>query len=286
MTIMAKGMASRKLLGMDIHDLRGWAEFIDKAVIASLVVAAIAGLALGVTTWLSIRFNGALRTQQDAAVDRYKVEADRHAAGLEKEAALARDRSAQLEKAVADANQRAATSENDAAQARKRAVELEKTVEDANTRTAETRLALESSKAPRANPRADPEGQKSQMVASLAKFAGAKAAVYVVDEAPDAEAVGSSINAILTDAGWTSLVWKWTGVGGIVGVVVLTKEGIDPATDEAAAGLVGALGSAGFNAAKADWPADWRRYRGTLNGPQAPGPTEAPIRVVIGAKAR
>jgi hypothetical protein len=282
MTIMAKGMASRKLLGMDIHDLRGWAEFMDKAVIASLVVAAIAGLALGVTTWLSIRFNGALRTQQNAAVDRYKVDADRHAADLEKQAALARDRSAQLEKTVADANERAATLENDAAQARKRAAELEKTVEDANMRAAEARLAPEGSKGPPANP----DGRKSQMIASLAKFAGAKSAVYVVDEAPDAEAVGSSINAILTDAGWTSLVWKWTGVGGIVGVVVLTKEGIDPATDEAAAGLVGALGSAGFNAAKADWPADWRRYRGTLSGPQTPGPTEAPIRVVIGAKAR
>ena len=282
MTIMAKGMASRKLLGMDIHDLRGWAEFMDKAVIASLVVAAIAGLALGVTTWLSIRFNGALRTQQNAVVDRYKVDADRHAADLEKEAALARDRSARLEKTVADANERAATLENDAAQARKRAAELEKTVEDANTRAAEARLAPEGSKGPPANP----DGRTSQMIASLAKFAGAKSAVYVVDEAPDAEAVGSSINAILTDAGWTSLVWKWTGVGGIVGVVVLTKEGIDPATDEAAAGLVGALGSAGFNAAKADWPADWRRYRGTLSGPQIPGPTEAPIRVVIGAKAR
>jgi uncharacterized membrane protein YebE (DUF533 family) len=123
------------------------------------------------------------------------------------------------------------------------------------------------------------------MIASLAKFAGAKAAVYVVDEAPDAETVGSSVNAILGDAGWTSLIWKWTGVGGIVGVVVLTKEGRDPTTDEAAAGLVGALGSAGYNAAKADWPADWRRYRGTLAGPQIPGPTDAPIRIVIGARA-
>jgi hypothetical protein len=46
------------------------------------------------------------------------------------------------------------------------------------------------------------------------------------------------------------------------------------------------LRSAGFNAAKGDWPADWRRYRGTLNGPQMPGPTEALIRIVIGKKAR
>ena len=75
-------------------------------------------------------------------------------------------------------------------------------------------------------------------------------------------------------------------MGGIVGVVVLIKEGSDPATHEAASTVVDALRSAGFNATKGDWPADWRRFRGTLNGPQTPGPTEAPIRIVIGAKAR
>jgi hypothetical protein len=70
-----------------------------------------------------------------------------------------------------------------------------------------------------------------------------------------------------------------------MGLVVLTKEGNDPTTDEAAAGIVDAFRSAGFNAAKADWPADWRKFRGTLNGPQTPTPTEAPIRIVIGAKS-
>ena len=71
-----------------------------------------------------------------------------------------------------------------------------------------------------------------------------------------------------------------------MGVVVLIKDGSDPATDEAASAILEALRSAGFNAAKGNWPADWRRFRGTLNGPQSPGPTEAPIRIVIGARAR
>jgi hypothetical protein len=286
---MVSGMASRKLLAMDVADLRGWAQFMDKAVIVSLVVLALAAVALGLATWLSTRFNSAFRTQESAAFDRYKAEAGRHMADLEQQAASARERSAELEKAVAQASERAAMSENAAAQARQRAASLEKTIEEANARAAQARPAPEASPAPPtdtpANPAANPDGRTSQMIASLAKFAGAKAAVYVVDEAPDAEAVGSSVNAILGDAGWTSLIWKWTGVGGIVGVVVLTKEGRDPTTDQAAAGLVGALGSAGYNAAKADWPADWRRYRGTLNGPQIPGPTDAPIRVVIGARA-
>jgi hypothetical protein len=46
------------------------------------------------------------------------------------------------------------------------------------------------------------------------------------------------------------------------------------------------LNSAGFNASKGDWPANWGRFRGTLNGPQTPSPTDAAIRIVIGEKAR
>ena len=130
------------------------------------------------------------------------------------------------------------------------------------------------------------DGQPSALVSSLRKHAGAKAAVFVLDQVSDAQAVGSTISATLGDAGWASQTWTWTGVAGIVGVVVLIKEGSDPATVEAASTLVEALRSTGFNATKGDWPADWRRYRGALYGPQTPGPTEAPIRIVIGAKPR
>jgi hypothetical protein len=273
---------------MDIHQLRGWAEFMDKGMFISLLVAAIAVAALGTTTWFSIKYNSAVRAQENAAFDQYKVEAADHAAKLEKEVALARERNAQLEKTVAEADERAA-------QAKKRALEVENSVKDANARAAElekeatgakaraedAQLALERSKAPPAIP----ERQKSQLIQSLAKFVGTKAAIYTVDGAPDAAEVGSSINALLIEAGWASSTWAWAGVGGIMGLVVLTKEGNDPATDEAAAGIVDAFRSAGFNAAKADWPADWRKFRGTLNGPQTPTPTEAPIRIVIGAKS-
>ena len=62
-------------------------------------------------------------------------------------------------------------------------------------------------------------------------------------------------------------------MGGIVGVVVLIKDGSDPATDDAASAMLEALRSGGLNAAKGNWPADWRRFRGTLYGPQSPGPT-------------
>jgi hypothetical protein len=90
---------------------------------------------------------------------------------------------------------------------------------------------------------------------------------------------------LLGDAGWVPQTWTWTGVAGILGVVVLIKEVSDPATNEAASALVEALRSAGFNAAKGDWPADWRRHRGVLEGPATPAPTDAPIRIVIGGKS-
>lgn len=293
MTFTVNQMKSKKPVSMDIDHLRGWAEFMDRAMIVSLVAVMIAAAVLGVTTWLSIKFNGAVRAHESAAFDRYKAEMGRHAAQLEQETAAARERTAELERSTADANERKAALETDVAQARKRVVELEKAVEDASARAAEPARAAAAGTARRGEDQGAPERaaanpgeQPSQIVASLRKYAGTKAAVYVLEEAPDAAAVGSTITGFLTDAGWAPLTWTWAGVGGILGVVVLIKEGSDPATDEAASGILDALRSAGFNAAKGNWPADWRRFRGTLNGPQTPGPTEAPIRIVIGAKAR
>jgi hypothetical protein len=303
MTFTVNGMKSKKLVSMDIDHLRGWAEFMDRAMIISLIAVIISAAALGVTTWLSIKFSGAVRAHESAAFDRYKAEMGRHAAQLEEETAAARERTAQLEQSAADANERAAREsatanertvalENDAALARKRVVDLEKAVEGASARAAEPGREAAAETARRADGQGAPERtaanrdeQPSQIVASLRKYAGTKAAVYVLEEAPDAAAVGSTIAGFLTDAGWAPLTWTWSGVSGILGVVVLIKEGSDPATDEAASGVLDTLRSAGFNAAKGNWPADWRRFRGTLNGPQTPGPTEAPIRIVIGAKA-
>ncbi len=306
MTFTVNGMKSKKLVSMDIDHVRGWAEFMDRAMIISLIAVIISAAVLGVTTWLSIKFNGAVRAHESAAFDRYKAEMGRHAAQLEEQAAAARERTGELEQSAADANERAARAaresataneravelETDAAQARKRVVDLEKAVEDASTRAAEPGREAAAGTARPAEGQGAPERaasnrdqQPSQIVASLRKYAGTKAAVYVLEEAPDAAAVGSAITGFLTDAGWAPLTWTWSGVGGILGVVVLIKEGSDPATDEAASGILDALRSAGFNAAKGNWPADWRRFRGTLNGPQTPGPTEAPIRIVIGAKA-
>lgn len=306
MTMTVTGMRSNRRVTMDIEQLRGWATFMDRAMIASLIATIVAVAALGITTWLSFRFSGAVRAHEYAAIHRYKVEMGKHAAELEQEVSRARERTLALEQSASDADARAAraaresaaaaekarTAEIDAEEVRKRVAELGKQVREATARAAEpapapavapetppTRQEVESAAPGR-------EAEPSPMVASLKKYAGTKAAVYVLDEAPDGPSAGATISGYLSDAGWAPLTWTWTGVGGIVGVVVLIKDGSDPATDEAASAILEALRSAGFNAAKGNWPADWRRFRGTLNGPQSPGPTEAPIRIVVGARAR
>ncbi len=145
---------------------------------------------------------------------------------------------------------------------------------------------IPESAAARPDAQLSPAAQSSPIVASLRKYAGTKAAVFVLDQVSDAPAVGSTISTDLSDAGWAPQTWTWTGVAGLFGVTVLLKEGSDAETNEAASALVEALRSAGFNATKGDWPAGWHRFRGALNGPQTPAATDAPIRIVIGAKPR
>jgi hypothetical protein len=336
-------MRSNKLVSMDIDQLRGWATFMDRAMIVSLIATIMAVAALGVTTWLSFRFSGAVRAHEHAVIDRYKgmeshsvqVEQDVAAAreraaaleqevstargravALEQEASTARERAAAFEQAAREANERAAQAANeratresaaagekartprfDAAEIKQRLVDLGKLVREATTRAVDpTQGSATETPRPVLGPvqgggtpesaAASRDGQPSPIVSSLRKYAGTKAAVFVLDQVSDAPVVGSTISAYLGDAGWAAQTWKWTGVAGILGVVVLIKEGSDPATVEAASTLVEALRSTGFNATKGDWPADWRRFRGALDGPQTPGPTEAPIRIVIGAKPR
>jgi hypothetical protein len=369
-------MRSKKLMSMDIDQLRGWAAFMDKAMIVSLAAVISAVAALAITTWLSSRFGGAVRAHEQATVDRYEamerhsVESERDVAAarerlmalekevssareraaaleqevssrqgrteaLEHEVSTARERAAALEQEVSKAREQAVALEREASAARERAVAFEQAAREANERVAQTAresaAAGEKARAPQFDaaeiqkrladlgklvraaggraaetppastpeipPSASAQGasesgaptretQPSPIVQGLRKYAGTKAAVFVVQPISEAQAVGSTISAYLGDAGWETGTWTWTGVAGIFGVVVLIKEGSDAATNEAASVLVEGLRSAGFNVTKGDWPANWSRFRGMLDGPQTPGPTDAPIRIVIGTKPR
>ena len=225
-----------KRLPVDIDQLRGSADLWEKILIVTIIVTVVAVAATGTSAWLSVKYNSALRVQENAAFDRYKVEAADHAATLEKVVALTEVRTAMLEKSVVEADERAAL-------AMKRLADSEKLVAAANALAEGAQQALEWSKAPPANP----AKQSSPIVTRAARYAGAKAAIYIADDAPDATEAGSAINTILTEAGWASSIWTWTGVSGIVGVVVLTREGDDPATDQAAAGIVDAFRAGGFD---------------------------------------
>ena len=332
-------MRSNNPVNMDIDQLRGWASVMDRAMVASLVVTILAVSALGITTFLSFRYGGAVRAHEQATLDRYKglesqaAQHEREASAareqvtrLEQDIATARDRTARLEREVSAARDRAAAlaleadlarerasaSEKatreatervaeappvgkaapdaarpplfDAAEIRRRLADLGKLVKDAATRAPEP--TAEQIPEPPAQTAAVPAPPLPPFVASLQRFAGTPAAIFLLGQISDAPAIGATISADLGQAGWLPQTWTWGGVAGIFGVVVLVRDGSDPATHEAAAALVDALGAAGFNASKGDWPANWGRFRGTLNGPQTPSPTDAAIRIVVGEKAR
>ena len=279
---------------MELQQLRSWADVMDKALVISTVVAVLGIAAVGISAFLSVRFAGAIRAQEAATFDRYRAEWGRHAAQLEAEAGRAAERIGVLEKAASDAQRqqaeadgargraadRAAVLEREAAEARRQVVDLQR-------RLAERQVATAPPPPPVvAAPAAPTVAVLPAAAEGLARFAGTRAAIYVVDEVTDGTPAGAAVEQMLGEAGWAPMTWRWTGVGGIVGTVVLIREGSDASTEAAAQGLLEALQAAGFNVAKGHWPADWRRFKGTLHGPQAPAATDAPIRIVIGAKAR
>src|SRR5260370_42265011 len=97
-------MRSNNLVSMDINDLRGWAAFMDKAVIASLVATIVAVAALGITTWLSFRFGGAGHAHGQAVFDRYRG-MEGHSGQLGRDGGTAREPGATLQQEVAPARE-------------------------------------------------------------------------------------------------------------------------------------------------------------------------------------
>ncbi len=248
-----------------------------------------------------------------ATLEQELARAREQAAALAQEAAQERARAAALEQTAREATERAAQATQqasrdsaaarpaapaplfDASEIRRRLADLGKMVRDAAPRAAPTPPPQDTATAPQpASPPAPSPASAapvaptppSAFVESVRRFAGTPAAIFLLGQISEAPAIGSALSADLRQAGWKPETWSWGGVGGIYGVVVLVRDGSRPATHEAAAGLVEALRAAGFNASKGDWPAPWGRFRGTLNGPETPAPTDAAIRIVVGEKAR
>src|SRR5262249_43966373 len=121
MTITVTGMRSNKLVSMDIEQLRGWATFMDRAVIVSLVVTVMAVAALATTTWLSFRIGGVVRAREHATFLGYKAEMTKLAVELEQEVSRSRERTQELEHAISDADARAVQAARESATAKEKA---------------------------------------------------------------------------------------------------------------------------------------------------------------------
>ena len=130
MTIAVTGPRSNKRVTMDIEQLRGWATFMDRAMVASLIATLVAGAALGITTWLSFRFSGAVFAHEYAAIHLYKVEVGQHIAALKQEVSQARERAYEFEQAAAEANARAAQAARESATGNEKARTKEVGAED------------------------------------------------------------------------------------------------------------------------------------------------------------
>ena len=152
MTITVPGMRSNKLVSMDIDQLRGWAAFMDRAMIVSLIATIMAVAALGITTWLSFRYSGAVRAHEHALVDRYKG-MESHSLQVEQDVAAARERAVALEQEVSAARERAVALEQEASTARERAVAFEQAAREATEQAAraarESAAASEKARTPR-----------------------------------------------------------------------------------------------------------------------------------------
>jgi hypothetical protein len=157
----------------------------------------------------------------------------------------------------------------------------EKSISEANARAAEAQLALEKFKEPRLILDAD----KPRLISLWSEFAGTNAAIYVLGEGPEPTGIGLAIKALLTQSRWSANLWTWSGIGGFPGVFIFFKPGSTSEITTACDALVRGLLSIHIDAVTELWPGpDWDHFGGMLNGPNPPAPTEAPIRIVIGAK--
>ncbi|MGC1777091.1 MAG: hypothetical protein WBB34_04040 [Xanthobacteraceae bacterium] len=157
--------------------------------------------------------------------------------------------------------------------------QLRKDTAEANARAAEAQLALERYKAPRIILEED----RPKLIAALVNFAGTKAAIYVLGDGPEPNALAASLQNTLSRALWDVATWNWSGAGAATGVIVFPKPGSGTEIDTICEALVAGLNSVGVGAAKQQWPGpDWDHFGGMLNGPS--NPTAAPIRIVIGTK--
>jgi len=156
---------------------------------------------------------------------------------------------------------------------------------EANQKAEEERLArikIEERLAPRGVP---PE-RFPVLVTALSPFAGTTIGIWQAGEFPETGGVTQIALAALQGARWDVNVWVWTGIGPVIGMAVFVRPDSDNRLIESANGLAAAFSAAGLPCSRQDWPANtpWNSVGGMHIGPMNPGPTDALIRMIIGAK--
>ena len=96
-------------------------------------------------------------------------------------------------------------------------------VADADARALEAQLALERFKAPRTISNSD----RPNIVSAMSKYRETKAAVYILGEGTEPNALGRSLVDNLKAALWDVEAWNWSGAGSATGVIVFVKPGTE-----------------------------------------------------------
>lgn len=161
------------------------------------------------------------------------------------------------------------------------AEKLRKDTAEANARALEAQLALEKIK----SVRTIPATEIPRFVAALSKFEGTNAVIYVASDALEPNVLAGVLGGILKQAKWDAPSYVWSGIGAVVGIIVIGKPDAIAEVGPTCATLVGLLNSVGLDAAIQHWPGnDWGQVGGMLNGLNPPDPFKPPIRIIIGAK--
>jgi hypothetical protein len=164
-----------------------------------------------------------------------------------------------------------------------RVAELQQLTAEANRKAEEDRLARMKIEE-RLAPRSISPDQLMNMGAELSKFSAVPVAIWEAGETEEIGTVSRSVLAALQLAHWSPNLWTWTGIGPILGLIIVVKPDSAASVIEAADALVAALNGIGLQCIREPWAGNWDQFGGMLNGLQTPGPTSAPIRLIIGAK--
>ena len=177
------------------------------------------------------------------------------------------------------ASERISANEAETSRAKADAETAKEGAAQANARALEAQVALATIRAPRTLT----VPQQAALMAVAARHKGLTLHIFMVGDSADIRPLAETFAKLFKDGGgWHSEIWTWTGVGPIQKVVVLTKKGARPESVAAATELLQALDGPGVPAPQ-QWPGDWDKFGGLLNGPDFKADA-AEIRLIVGSK--